>query len=145
MSAYLVFPPYPGRGVALHVTPTGMLGWIYFVTGRSVISRQRRVRVVVNDTLVVAPTESESTMDPLRHYRCARRAGDTLVLGNGDHDLTPGTASILTTYDGDLDQPAGTAPSRLGHAPMTTNEFAASVWARLARSGARAARRREQH
>lgn len=75
---------YPGRGLLLHRDGSGRLGWVYFVTGRSDASRQRTVRRAGNALLVV-PTGEERPHDALRHYACARLAGERLVVGNGDH------------------------------------------------------------
>ncbi len=75
---------YPGRGLLLHRDGSGRLGWVYFVTGRSDASRRRTVRSA-GDALLVVPTGEVRPHDALRHYACARLAGDRLVVGNGDH------------------------------------------------------------
>lgn len=76
--------PYPGRGIIHHVAADGSTGWIYFITGRSSSSRDRRIRPE-GESLTVIPADPELEADPLRHYRCVRRSGDRLVIGNGDH------------------------------------------------------------
>jgi len=86
---------YPGRGLVHHVNRNGKVGWIYFITGRSEPSRARRIRVDP-DALVVEPTTGAAD-DDLRHYCCARTAGDGLVLGNGDH------VDVLAAGIGDLE------------------------------------------
>ncbi len=76
--------PYPGRGVARHVDRDGSTGWIYFLTGRSQSSRAREI-VGDGQSLTVRPTDPGMPADALRHYRCVRRAGGDLLVGNGDH------------------------------------------------------------
>ena len=75
---------YPGRGLLLHTSADLRQTWMYFITGRSESSRSRRIRVDPH-SLVVEPTGSEAERDRLRHYTCARRTDDGLVIGNGDH------------------------------------------------------------
>jgi len=74
---------YPGRGLLVHVDRRGVVGWIYFVTGRSGASRQRMVQQAGN-ALFIRPSVGNPT-DDLRHYACARSFDDRLVVGNGDH------------------------------------------------------------
>lgn len=75
---------YPGRGLLLHLGADDVLGWAYFVTGRSEASRQRRLRHA-DDGLLIESTQPDAADDPQRYYTCARHGGDYLVVGNGDH------------------------------------------------------------
>ena len=75
---------YPGRGLLLHTSADLRQTWMYFITGRSESSRSRRIRVDPH-ALLVEPTGCEAERDRLRHYTCARRTEDGLVIGNGDH------------------------------------------------------------
>ncbi|MBI2709174.1 MAG: hypothetical protein HYX34_05710 [Actinobacteria bacterium] len=84
MPTGFALPPYPGRGVGLFTDTYGQPWWAYFVTGRSPASRARAL-VADERGLVVASTVEGAAHDSLRHYRCARSAGDRLVVGNGDH------------------------------------------------------------
>ena len=95
---------YPGRGLLLHTSADLRQTWMYFITGRSESSRSRRIRVVPH-ALLVEPTGSEAERDRLRHYACARRTEDGLVIGNGDHvdvianRLISGLATIEAVAD----------------------------------------------
>lgn len=75
---------YPGRGLLLHLGADDVLGWAYFLTGRSDASKQRRIRHS-GDGLLIESTQPDAADDPLRYYTCARHGGDYLVVGNGDH------------------------------------------------------------
>jgi IMP cyclohydrolase len=57
--------------------------WLYFLTGRSAASRERRLRYSV-DRLVVEAT-GPALADDLRHYSCTRSSASGVVVGNGDH------------------------------------------------------------
>lgn len=182
---------YPGRGLLVHVSGDGHLGWIYFVTGRSPASRRRRARRDEN-RVVIESTEAATPRDSLRHYTCVRVADERIVVGNGDHvdviaDLlaagatvdstleridpepdppihtprialclgataelliahkatkgtsrlvvnvprVPCTSTVVTTYDGDIEVPAGTAPVRTTVDRRDFDDVAHGVWASL--------------
>lgn len=74
--------PYPGRGCLL-ASSQGERVIVYFVTGRSGASRNRRLAVQASSVLVTNRAGSDA--DTLRHYRAAALEGDWLVVGNGDH------------------------------------------------------------
>ncbi len=106
---------YPGRGLVYTTDLTGTAWWIYFITGRSDASRARWVRFDP-DGLVVAPIHASADPDSLRHYPCARRANDALVVGNGDHvDVLAGglragvsLSEIVATIEPEPDPPIWT-------------------------------------
>ena len=75
--------PYPGRGVLLGRLSTGTPVGAYFLTGRSMSSRARRlVRHEASD-IEIADT-SGGPHDDLRHYLAVVERGPWLVFGNGD-------------------------------------------------------------
>ncbi len=73
---------YPGRGLVVACTPVD--GWcvVYFMTGRSVASRDRAL--VREGESVYARSRSVSVHDPLRHYRAVALGPQWCVVGNGD-------------------------------------------------------------
>jgi IMP cyclohydrolase len=73
---------YPGRGLVVARTPSDGLSVVYFMTGRSVASRDR-VLVREGDS-VYARSRSASEHDPLRHYRAIAVGPQWCVIGNGD-------------------------------------------------------------
>jgi IMP cyclohydrolase len=75
--------PYPGRGLIVGRTDYGLFS-IYFVTGRSKASRQRKF-VTDGTTDLRIEDSSGAGDDPLRHYRAAGIFGRFLVVGNGRH------------------------------------------------------------
>lgn len=182
---------YPGRGLMIGAVGPGDHRWVYFVTGRSLSSRQRRL-LVDDDALTIAPTDDIAVRDDLRHYVCARRIDGQLVVGNGDHvdviaagigrgeslavvleqvdpepdppiltpriaivvnerpsvlavhrgnagvirrvlpvSSTPGTATLVTTYDGDLEQPVGSAPVRQMEGVGDVGSVLERIWTAL--------------
>jgi hypothetical protein len=72
---------YPGRGLALGRDGEGVGFFAYWLTGRSVASKRRRL-VVSEEELVVEDISGEST-DELRHYTAATRGDGWVVVGNG--------------------------------------------------------------
>jgi IMP cyclohydrolase len=80
LTAVLAANPYPGRGLVYAGTPAGPLV-AYFVTGRSLASREREIKLA-GGAIVVAPL-GEGANDPLRHYAAARASAAWLVCGNG--------------------------------------------------------------
>ena len=77
--------PYPGRGCLATRTTTGLLCFVYFLTGRSPASRNRKLTVLDNGDIAVRETSGSDPQDPLRHYLAVARRGEWLVVGNGDH------------------------------------------------------------
>ncbi len=77
---------YPGRGIVLYRRRDGDVCWLYFVTGRSALSKQRRF-VQHNGSLLVAPSEPSAAHDDLRHYACVTKTAGVgqIMVGNGDH------------------------------------------------------------
>lgn len=73
---------YPGRGLAVARTSADGLCVVYFMTGRSLASRDR-VLVREGDS-VHARSRSSSEHDPLRHYRAVAVGPQWCVIGNGD-------------------------------------------------------------
>jgi IMP cyclohydrolase len=78
----LVNSPYPGRGLLVGRTDYGLVA-LYWVTGRSEASRQRRF--VPRGTELHIEGTSGADDDPLRHYQAAGIFGRYLVVGNGRH------------------------------------------------------------
>ncbi len=180
--------PYPGRGLVYHVAQDGSTGWIYFITGRSPSSQTREIHND-GDSLIVRPTDHAMPADALRHYRCVKRAGGDLIVGNGDHvdvladallngstvdqaaqllepepdaplltprialvlgepaqlvairwsyagtdrvvldaEARPSTVTVLSTYSGPRDQPAGTAPISRATDGRSLEEVSQGIW-----------------
>ncbi|WP_370132275.1 IMP cyclohydrolase [Streptacidiphilus sp. EB103A] len=82
LTALLTANPYPGRGVLCARTRSGAVLGGYFLTGRSIASKNRALRVE-GDRLLVGPL-APSEHDPLRHYEAVLATRDWLVLGNGE-------------------------------------------------------------
>jgi IMP cyclohydrolase len=107
--------PYPGRGLLLGAV-AGRRLVVYFVTGRSIASRSRRLVARPSGDLDVTDTQLEGKIDPLRHYRAATRRNGWQVIGNGDHvegvaaELAIGTdpLTIMTGLTVEPDPPIST-------------------------------------
>ncbi|HET9059987.1 MAG TPA: IMP cyclohydrolase [Acidimicrobiales bacterium] len=78
----MVSRPYPGRGCIL-ASVEGERVMVYFLTGRSEASRNRRL--LIRGSNVVVADRDGSGHDPLRHYCAAVVEGGWMVVGNGDH------------------------------------------------------------
>ena len=76
--------PYPGRGCLAARTVDGDLALLYFLSGRSPVSRARELLPQSNGDIAVASTVGHGN-DPLRHYTAAAQRGPWTVIGNGDH------------------------------------------------------------
>jgi IMP cyclohydrolase len=108
---------YPGRGLVLWRGDAGVVGWLYFLTGRSSSSRAR-LFVEQGSALAVVPVDEAASVDPLRHYVCATRVegSDRLVIGNGDHvsaiaraqRVGTSLASAVSVLDPEPDPPINT-------------------------------------
>ena len=48
-------PPYPGRGLVVGSLTSGHPFWLYFVTGRSASSLERRAALGVDGTITIEP------------------------------------------------------------------------------------------
>src|ERR1700728_2021324 len=88
--------PYPGRGLLVGRTDYGLVA-LYWVTGRSEASRERRF--VPRGTELHIEGTSGADDDPLRHYQAAGIFGRHLVVGNGRHvgDMGLGLADDSAT------------------------------------------------
>ena len=75
--------PYPGRGLIVARTAGGSRCIIYFLTGRSAGSRERRLATLQNGDVAVQGLEPGGQFDPLRHYVAAAQRGAWIVVGNG--------------------------------------------------------------
>ncbi|MGO9901894.1 MAG: IMP cyclohydrolase [Solirubrobacteraceae bacterium] len=74
---------YPGRGLIAARTLAGSRCLLYFLTGRSASSRQRRLAVLAHGDVAVQGIEPGGQFDPLRHYVAAARRRPWVVVGNG--------------------------------------------------------------
>lgn len=80
--------PYPGRGIVAGVSPEGKSVFAYFIMGRSSNSRNR-VFVKSADGITIYPFDASKVEDPsLIIYSPVRRAGDRIVVTNGDQTDT---------------------------------------------------------
>lgn len=77
--------PYPGRGCLAARTTSGTLCFVYFLTGRSDASRNRRLVKLANGDVAVHGGSVGADRDPLRHYIAAASRGRWVAVGNGDH------------------------------------------------------------
>lgn len=85
---YLESRPYPGRGVLLGATPSGKPLAAYFIMGRSGNSRNR-VFVKTEDGIRTQAHDPSKMTDPsLIIYHPVRKAGDALIVTNGDQTDT---------------------------------------------------------
>lgn len=85
---YLESKPYPGRGILLGATPSGKPVAAYFIMGRSENSRNR-VFVRTEDGIRTQAHDPAKMTDPsLIIYHPVRKAGDALVVTNGDQTDT---------------------------------------------------------
>lgn len=104
--------PYPGRIVLLARSAAldGPLLAGYALTGRSEASRQRRMELTDQHTLIVAPIGAQSR-DALRHYNAAEFGPRFTVYGNGEQvsqvaqrlqdGMPPSTALEAQSYEPD--------------------------------------------
>lgn len=84
----LKYNPYPGRGIVAGVSPEGKSVFAYFIMGRSSNSRNR-VFVKSADGITIYPFDASKVEDPsLIIYSPVRRAGDRIVVTNGDQTDT---------------------------------------------------------
>jgi IMP cyclohydrolase len=74
---------YPGRGLVLGRDVHGVAFGLYWLTGRSHASQQRRLQL--GDSAVVVQDLTDGPRDGLRHYRAAVRSPRAVMLGNGTH------------------------------------------------------------
>jgi IMP cyclohydrolase len=84
MSIDLALSAYPGRGVLVGIGVDRRPFWAYFVTGRSVASRRRLLKVA-SATVTVEPIDDDARPDDLRHYTCVQATDRFVVVGNGTH------------------------------------------------------------
>ncbi|MGO9973154.1 MAG: IMP cyclohydrolase [Solirubrobacteraceae bacterium] len=82
ITAALQSRPYPGRGLVAARSQGGSRCIVYFLTGRSPSSRQRRLAILEREDVAVQGLEP-GQFDPLRHYVAAARRGSWVVVGNG--------------------------------------------------------------
>ena len=75
-------PPYPGRGLVVGSLTSGHPFWLYFVTGRSASSLERRAATGADGTITIEPLNRRAD-DELRHYVAARPMADGWLVGNG--------------------------------------------------------------
>ena len=89
LSELLVNNEYPGRGIALGLTPDGKRSAaVYFIMGRSVNSRNR-VFLTEPDGIRTEAFDPSKLEDPsLIIYHPVRQVGDSLVVTNGDQTDT---------------------------------------------------------
>ncbi|NLL91451.1 MAG: inosine monophosphate cyclohydrolase [Ruminococcaceae bacterium] len=79
---------YPGRGIALGLTPGGSIAIAYFITGRSENSKNR-VFEYEEDILKAVPIDFEKITDAsLILYNALKTAGNRIIVTNGDHTDT---------------------------------------------------------
>ena len=103
--------PYPGRGLIAARTLDNARCLLYFLTGRSPSSRQRRLATLDGGDIAVQGTEP-GPFDPLRHYVASARRGPWVVVGNGAQvvpvaDALAGGADALTTWSAHSYEPDG--------------------------------------
>lgn len=89
LTEYLKANPYPGRGIALGLSPEGQHAYIaYFIMGRSANSRNR-VFVRQGDGLVTKAADESKLEDPsLIIYAPVRRHAEHTIVTNGDQTDT---------------------------------------------------------
>ena len=102
ITAVLTERSYPGRGLLAARTTDGSRCIVYFLTGRSQSSRQRRLAVLEHGDVAVQGIEA-GQFDPLRHYVAAARRGTWVVVGNGSQvvpiaESLSGGADALTAW-----------------------------------------------
>lgn len=77
---------YPGRGIITGLDETGrLLLQLYWITGRSAGSRNRRLVVKGGDVFAQPFDEAGRTNDPNIYYRTIATTGDRHVVTNGNH------------------------------------------------------------
>jgi hypothetical protein len=74
---------YPGRGLVLGRDVDGVAFGLYWLTGRSPASQQRRIQL--RESEIVVQDLSDGPRDELRHYTAAVRSPQAVLLGNGTH------------------------------------------------------------
>ncbi|MGO9872179.1 MAG: IMP cyclohydrolase [Acidimicrobiia bacterium] len=127
---------YPGRGLAIGLDDAGRANALYWVTGRSTASRQRRAQINGTDVVIGAASEDGAHLDPLRHYRALWTTTSGVILGNGSHvtdiaeQIAHGTtfAAALAAHGYEPDPPLHT-PRIAGMIETQTG----SVWVGCAR------------
>jgi len=85
---YLNKKPYPGRGILLGASPSGKPVAAYFIMGRSENSRNRVFQKTDDGIRTQAHDPSKMTDPSLIIYHPVRKAGDRLVVTNGDQTDT---------------------------------------------------------
>ena len=85
---YLRERPYPGRGIFMGTAPNGEGVCAYFIMGRSENSRNRVFEKTPDGIRTRAFDESKMTDPSLIIYHPVRRAGDVLIVTNGDQTDT---------------------------------------------------------
>jgi IMP cyclohydrolase len=126
---------YPGRGLAIGLDDSGRATALYWVTGRSTASRQRRAHIDGTDVMIV-PEEVGAHLHSLRHYRALRMTASGVIVGNGSHvsdiaeQISQGAtfAAALADHDYEPDPPIHT-PRIAGMIETLTD----SVWVGCAR------------
>ena len=89
ISEYLKDNPYPGRGIALGITPDGEHAVIaYFIMGRSENSRNRVFTVKDGGIVTEAADPSKMTDPSLIIYAPVRTLGPHTIVTNGDQTDT---------------------------------------------------------
>lgn len=109
LTELLATRPYPGRGCIAARTNDGELSFLYFLSGRSAASRNRRIEVSSSGDVAVVGVDVGQ--DALRHYVAAARRGDWFVIGNGDQveplvsslaaGVSPSDAAAMHTFEPD--------------------------------------------
>jgi len=127
---------YPGRGLALGLDDAGRATALYWVTGRSNVSRQRRAHIDGTDVMIGPASEDGACLHPLLHYRALRTTALGVIVGNGSHvtDIAEQVAygatfaAALAAHDYEPDPPIHT-PRIAGMIETQTG----SVWVGCAR------------
>ncbi|MFI1360270.1 IMP cyclohydrolase [Streptomyces sp. NPDC020898] len=88
---------YPGRGLALGRDSGGQPFALYWLTGRSPASQERRLSRPSDGQVLVHDTTG-SADDPLRHYAAYEVGPGIVTVGNGTH-VSDIAAAVRTTRD----------------------------------------------
>lgn len=80
--------PYPGRGIAMGITPDGAAVMVYFIMGRSENSRNRVFTQTGNGIKTQAANPAKLTDASLIIYAPVRKIGACTVVTNGDQTDT---------------------------------------------------------
>jgi IMP cyclohydrolase len=128
---------YPGRGLAIGLDDADRATALYWVTGRSTASRQRRAHISGADVMIGPASEEDGAhLHPLLHYRALRTTALGVIVGNGSHvtDIAETVAqgepfaAALAAHDSEPDPPIHT-PRIAGMIETQTG----SVWVGCAR------------